>query len=1417
MKRLPGDSGFGRRLSDGVGAWLALTLVGMGLVAALPARAGLAYVNASAGGARDGTSWVNAYTNLADALAAATDGSVYWVAAGTYANSATFTQSQANVSIYGGFAGNETALAQRNISANPTVLDGANARQILVISATNVVLDGLTLTRGYAQNGGAILNTGAGLIVRNCVVIANVNNGGDYRQGGAGIQSSVSMTIQDSQIVGNTNTFNDYGGAVFLTGGSLLAQRTDFIRNYNKEQNTGQIGNGCGGAINVGGGSLTAINCSFVGNTSDGGSNARGSRGGAIYFGNATASLIANCTFLANATFLSTNVSGGGAIYVSSGSAVVGITNCIFWGNQAGSGASSSSILNAGTVNLAYCDLDTNGVSGGTVNYGAGIINADPLLVSGAAPYDLHEMSRQGHWAPAAPGGWANDAVSSPCIDAGSPASPYDLEPSYNGRRINLGRYGNTSEASRSNPTAVENGAVIAMNNTDAYVTGLLYTDGTAHDVRVYWGMSNGANNPSAWASNALVGSYADPVNAFTNLVTGLSGISLYYVTFRATNAFDDVWATNVLSFMTPAAAGQPVVSNTAPTALQDTSATMNGILAQDGGEPPAVWLFYGQSNGGSVKTNWAAAVPYNGGAATGVGLLSTNIAGLAPATTYYYRYYASNSAFDAWALPVESFTTYGLPGVANVAPVPGVGTATMEGQLTATNGADTTVGIAWGATLGGTSTGSWANVATFGSQAQGAIVSNVVGGLTYGVRYYYRTFASNRYGTNWAATEATVLTLKPAGTGVTNTPATGVATTSAAINATLQAAGSVYDVWANWWQMPGGATNSVFLGTWTNVASTNLSYALSGLTMATTYAFSFRVANQAEDVTALPAMPFKTYGPPGVDNGGGASDVSAVSATLNGTLLDGVQAAVTIYWGPTPGGTDKTAWSHATPTVTVGEGLFSQTVPVTPLQTNYYRCYASNAFGEAWAPDTLGFTSPSPFYVKLDAVGLPEDGSSWDNAFRTLTNALARTPSGAAFWVAQGTQTWGNANGMVVTTHTILGGFAGTEIDASRRNWTLHPTVLDGQGLRRAFNKTAAGAFTLDGVIVQNAYSASDGGAMYCNGGSLAIYNCVFANSIGGFQGGAIYQGQSGVVNVFSNCRFVANSTTLAGGEHGGAIHFNTASTNVFRSCAFVGNCTRNGYKLGGAIYEGGTGGLLLLTGCVFADNSATGPGGAIYSRGTLDLSGGNNDFRGNVSAYDGGAIYGSVQGTHTFNQTAFVANSGQGGGALFFFGASTISLVNCTFFTNTATTGHGGAVNSGSGVVAATNCIFWGNASAGSGTDLYGNGTVAIAYSDIDTNAGSVVDGTKYFGVGITNADPLFAGAVAPYDVHLQSEYGRWTPAGWVSDAVSSPCIDAGDPRSPFDVEPMSNGGRINMGFDGNTSQASRSKSAGTVLILW
>ena len=80
---------------------------------------------------------------------------------------------------------------------------------------------------------------------------------------------------------------------------------------------------------------------------------------------------------------------------------------------------------------------------------------------------------------------------------------------------------------------------------------------------------------------------------------------------------------------------------------------------------------------------------------------------------------------------------------------------------------------------------------------------------------------------------------------------------------------------------------------------------------------------------------------------------------------------------------------------------------------------------------------------------------------------------------------------------------------------------------------------------------------------------------------------------------------------------------------------------------------------------------------------------------------------------------------------------------------------------------------------------------------------------GTGDISQDPLFADPVK-YDFHLKSRYGRWDGKKWVKDKVTSPCIDAGDPKSKWKNEPAPNGGRVNIGTYGNTSKASKSASA-------
>ena len=71
-------------------------------------------------------------------------------------------------------------------------------------------------------------------------------------------------------------------------------------------------------------------------------------------------------------------------------------------------------------------------------------IEVDPQFVS-PEENDFHLQSQGGHWTSE---GWVKDSATSECIDAGDPEDDFSQELTPNGNRINLGAYGNTSEAS---------------------------------------------------------------------------------------------------------------------------------------------------------------------------------------------------------------------------------------------------------------------------------------------------------------------------------------------------------------------------------------------------------------------------------------------------------------------------------------------------------------------------------------------------------------------------------------------------------------------------------------------------------------------------------------------------------------------------------------------------------------------------------------------------------------------------------------------------------------------------------------------------------------------------------------------------------------------------------------------------------
>src|ERR1039457_5772960 len=101
---------------------------------------------------------------------------------------------------------------------------------------------------------------------------------------------------------------------------------------------------------------------------------------------------------------------------------------------------------------------------------------------------------------------------------------------------------------------------------------------------------------------------------------------------------------------------------------------------------------------------------------------------------------------------------------------------------------------------------------------------------------------------------------------------------------------------------------------------------------------------------------------PPSIGNGGGASNVTMSSATVNANLssMGGLPTVVCIYWGPSDGSMNAAAWSNVVNLGVMSVGPFSTNITgLVSGDLYYYRCWASNSVGVAWAQASTNFFSP--------------------------------------------------------------------------------------------------------------------------------------------------------------------------------------------------------------------------------------------------------------------------------------------------------------------------------------------------------------------------------------------------------------------------------------------------------------------------
>lgn len=179
--------------------------------------------------ANDGSTWALAKQTITGAINASVPGDEIWVKEGTYVERVYLTE---GIKLYGGFAGNETTLEQRDYVNNETTIDSSPTLAWPVTicgGVTNGIIDGFTITGcSLGEEAGGIECFGTFTISHNIIrdnqsvyfgaittfsgypMITNNIIVGNSCYDGAGIMigGDSAPVIANNTIVGNTATYN---------------------------------------------------------------------------------------------------------------------------------------------------------------------------------------------------------------------------------------------------------------------------------------------------------------------------------------------------------------------------------------------------------------------------------------------------------------------------------------------------------------------------------------------------------------------------------------------------------------------------------------------------------------------------------------------------------------------------------------------------------------------------------------------------------------------------------------------------------------------------------------------------------------------------------------------------------------------------------------------------------------------------------------------------------------------------------------------------------------------------------------------------------------------------------------------------------------------------------------------------------
>ena len=418
-----------------------------------------------------GTSWDDA-VDFATALnrAAVPHNNVeIWIAGTHVLTSSAVTQTFFGNRIFrGGFKGTESTIEEREEGAY-SIIDGDEQFSAVAFrDCANVFFERLRF-RGTPSRAVSKTDWTGDVHIDDCLFEDNGNAVFVQGRMDYGPFAKSSLYVGNTIFRNNFSTNNANGAAAIYTYRTLLVSAEKSLFQYNSAHNlptaTTIVKTS---AIYANTSAIELKECDFVENTAFGstygtvyatGSNKKDVIQNCLFLGNradgvnaamvrfnhsslAKPSDVVNCTFAANENY--TNNACAGVMGVKG---VVNVRNSIFYGNRVDFADSADSSFDIDFSLLGDGTGSTCSFVNSASRIGDSMVYGDPLFVAPGG--DCHLLSEAGYFDSEGNLYYAEPGERSPAIDAGDPYSDYSRESSPNGSCINLGRYGNTEQASR--------------------------------------------------------------------------------------------------------------------------------------------------------------------------------------------------------------------------------------------------------------------------------------------------------------------------------------------------------------------------------------------------------------------------------------------------------------------------------------------------------------------------------------------------------------------------------------------------------------------------------------------------------------------------------------------------------------------------------------------------------------------------------------------------------------------------------------------------------------------------------------------------------------------------------------------------------------------------------------------------------